>query len=326
VVVVRSYRNGVTLASAGGNPNPPKRGDVQGWSAGAVRRHTRKLFSVSGEELTGAGYAVTLTLQRMPTSEEWGVIRSAWIKRAERMPGFVRLHWVVEWQERGHPHLHCAVYGEGWTLREGWLLIGHWLEVAGPFGASIEAQDSKRIDGPIGWLSYMSKHAARGVRHYQRQGTPDGWEKTGRLYGFRGDWPFRDAFELYPTREGAYRLRRLFRSWRIADARSALLSLPPDATPQRIRAARRRLVAARRALRDPDRRRSAVRGMSEWIPEHVVLALGALLELDGQTTPEEDWERSPDRERRNRAVAAADARQRAVVAALTALGAVEVSE
>lgn len=291
MVVVRSYRNGVTLGSAGTNPHPPKRGEIKGWTYGAVRRHSIKLFSVAAEGLTGAGYAATLTLRTLPTADQWHSVRVAWTRRVERIPGFVRLHWVVEWQERGTPHLHVAVYGEGWTPLEGWLLIGHWLEAARAFEPTISAQDVKGIDGAVGWLAYMSKHAARGAAHYQRQGSPEGWEKTGRLYGFRGVWPFDEPTIFVPTRDGGYRLRRLLRAWRIADARSALLRTPPDDLP-RLRAARRRLVSARRSLKSPDRRLGAVRGMSEWCPEPVMLALFALLEADGQSWSAGDEERT----------------------------------
>lgn len=286
VAVVRPYRNGVTMGTAGRNPNPPPRGDVTGWSAGSVRRHSRRLFSIDADDLTGEGFALTLTLRDLPTQAEWFALRVAWTKRVERMEGFLRLHWVVEWQERGVPHMHCAVYGDGWGPADQRDMLIHWCALAGRFGAQWAAQDGEPIRGRLGWLRYLSKHAARGVAHYQRQGKPEGWEKTGRLYGFRGQWPFvePEEVELLP---GAYhRLRRLVRSWRIAEARAALASLPPTASPEHRASARRRIASARTALRCSVPAKSARRGMSEWCPEVVVLALLDLLRREGRVAAE----------------------------------------
>lgn len=282
MAVVRSYRNGLVLGVPGANPNPPPRGVISGWSAGAVRRHTRRLYSVASESLTAEGFALTLTMRDTPASHsDWFAYRVAWIRRVERMPGFVRLHWVVEWQKRGTPHLHVAVYGHGWTRLEAQALIRAWLDVAEECGALWGAQDFEYIDGGLGWLRYLSKHAARGVAHYQRQGMPSGWEKTGRLYGFRGEWPFADPEEARPTQAGYWRLRRLVRSWRVANARAAHAALPPGASEEAARSARRRITSARSALASGSRRHSAVRGMSEWVPEDVALTFLAILAAEG---------------------------------------------
>src|SRR5690606_18362373 len=111
---------------------------------------------------------------------------------------------------------------------------------------------------------------ARGVSHYQRQGKPEGWERTGRLWGYVGQWPTVPPAEVIVTRQEFYRFRRLVRAWRVADARAELKSA---ADPRRRRAALRRLVSARRMLRHADPDLSRVRGVSEWIPEHLGLAL-----------------------------------------------------
>lgn len=304
----------MTMASGrGGNPNPEKRGEVKGWTKGAANRQRKALFSVDAGALTGEGWAITLTLRTLPSSEEWGRIRRAWQARVERTHGFIRMHWVVEWQERGHPHLHVAVYGEGWDLGTAWVTVGDWLEVARDFRPSIAAQYVTRIDGPVGWLGYMSKHAARGAEMYQRSGKPEGWEKTGRLYGFRGPWPFEEPELVELTVAGGYRFRRMARAWRIADARAALLALPSNADPFRVRAARRRLTSARGALRCPDPRLSAVRGVAEWMPETTTGLLVALLKLDGEVLPERsDEERTRDLSRHAwRLAAHGDGRRRA---------------
>jgi hypothetical protein len=89
---------------------PAKRGQVNGWSAGAVREHTRWLRSVDTTRLDGQGVAVTLTVRDCPpTSDHWTRLRNALHERLRRA-GLLRWHWVTEWQRRGVPHLHLAVY------------------------------------------------------------------------------------------------------------------------------------------------------------------------------------------------------------------------
>ncbi|WP_420371837.1 rolling circle replication-associated protein [Nocardioides cynanchi] len=89
---------------------PAKRGEVTGWSAGTVRRHTAWLRSVDTTQLDGIGAAVTLTLLDCPpTSEDWTRLVKVLQQRLRRA-GLLRWHWVVEWQRRGVPHLHLAVY------------------------------------------------------------------------------------------------------------------------------------------------------------------------------------------------------------------------
>lgn len=247
-----------------------KRGQVVGWSVAAVRRHTRWLYSVVPDDLTGFGWALTLTVGDCPAdSAAWTALRHAWIDRVRRM-GAVRWHWVVEWQKRGVPHMHCAVYLADGSALGGPLLVRAWLEVCAGTGTSGAAQMVKRIDGPMGWLQYLSKHAARGVQHYQRQGKPAGWETTGRLWGYGGSWPAVEPLEVIVNHQEFYRFRRLVRSWRVADARAGL-DRAMDHTARK--QALRRLVYARGMLRTSDRALSRYRGVSEWIPEHLALAM-----------------------------------------------------
>lgn len=257
---LQAYKNGLTMGSAGHNATPPLRGKITGWTQAAVRRHTRWLYSVEAPALTGYGYAVTLTLRETPPDAgTWQAARRAWIERLRRR-GMVRLHWVVEWQRRGTPHIHAAVYfAEPLTVLEQHQLTAAWCEVASAWNAAPVSQHVKPIDGPLGWLQYLSKHAARGVQHYQRSGKPAGWETTGRLWGHVGDWPAVEPIRADLTREEYHRFRRLVRSWRVADARAARDW--------------RRLTYARRMLRCNDPALSSVRGVSEWIPEDVALTL-----------------------------------------------------
>lgn len=281
---VTSYPNGSTAGHAGRNDAPVKRGEVKGWSTGAVRRHTQWLYSIESEQLTGEGYAVTLTLARCPESpDDWARLRRAWEMRVKRA-GATRVHWVTEWQRRRVPHLHAAVYfPEGWSNQPGtWpidlqrdpyvVLVNSWLTLAGDrYGARFGAQHLDGIEGAVGWLQYLSKHAARGVKHYQRQGFPSGWEKSGRLWGKSGEWPAVEPMQFEMPREAYWRYRRLMRSWRIADARNEPVAAK---RPARIKFARKMLACS-------DVRLSPVRGVSEWAGEEVSMALIGLLIAEG---------------------------------------------
>lgn len=249
-----------------------KRTEIHGWSPSSVRRLRNFLYSVQVEGLSGHGYAITLTMRDMPpNSDALGTVLKSLMKRYDRM-GLLRLHWVIEWQARGVPHLHAAVYFPQPLPRGGFELIRHWLELTEQWGSLPGSQDFKPIESAAGWLQYLAKHGARSVKHYQRQGMPPGWEKTGRLWGHRGNWPRVDEpmrFDI--DRPGWFRLRRMIRAWRLADARQER-----DA---RTRA--RRIASARRMLSHPDPKTSQVRGTSEWVPESVYVGFLGLLADQG---------------------------------------------
>lgn len=266
------YRNGLTMG-AGGNPAPVggKRGKVDGWSMSAVRRHTRWLYSVEVDGLTGDGWSLTLTLRDCPPDDvAWTRLRKEWLDQVRASGLLVRGHWVVEWTRRKVPHLHLAVYLREGTRDVDALLVGTWLRLGAKYGAGPKGQHLAPITGAVGWLEYLSKHASRGVGHYQRQGKPSGWEKTGRLWGHFGDWPTEEPAEVTLTRAEFYRFRRLVRSWKVAQFRQELREAPDLA--RRV-AARRHLVYARRMLRCNDRSISWARGVSEWIPDDLGMVL-----------------------------------------------------
>jgi hypothetical protein len=96
--------------------------------------------------------------------------------------------------------------------------VGQWREVAAEYDAGLRGQQVTAITGPVGWLKCLSKHAARGVRHYQRQGKPAGWEKTGRLWGHGGEWRATEPLRLQLTTEHAWQVRRLVKRYAIAQA------------------------------------------------------------------------------------------------------------
>lgn len=249
-----------------------KRSAVTGWTRETVRRHTKWLYAVNTADLSGDGFAVTLTVRDCPESaERFHTLRRSWIKRVERM-GSIRIHWVIEWQRRGVPHMHTAVYFDRpLTPQEKFQLVDHWIDLSQPYGAKHISQYLLPITGAAGWLQYLSKHAARGAAHYQRQGKPSGWEKTGRLWGHTGAWPVEEPMR-FDIPQGAYfRVRRLIRSWRIADARS---ESDPVTRARRVRSARRMLSCN-------DRQLSEVRGISEWVDQETLIGFLALLSSEG---------------------------------------------
>lgn len=291
MAIVTVYRNGATSGMAGRNPSPAKRDVIKGWTMGAVRRHTKWLYSVDAPRLDGVGLALTLTMRDTPaTSDDFKRVREAMLQRVRRA-GATRFHWVVEWQRRGTPHLHMAIYlPEGTDVEHvAALLIFGWVDTAREYRAGMRAQYYDTIDGPLGWLQYLSKHASRGVRHYQRNGHPDGWATTGRLWGHSGEWPTDEPMRFDLSPEAYHRFRRLVRAWRVADARAGLpaaerryaRSPRQEKDLHALKSARRRITYARRMLASGDRKLSSVRGVSDWLPEDVALQLVALLESDG---------------------------------------------
>ena len=294
--VVTVYRHGATAGIGPvGNRKPPKRDEVKGWSSGSVRRNLAFLRSVDERGLTGEGWALTLTVRDCPpTHADWHRAVELYLLQVKRLLGTIRSHWVTEWQRRGVPHLHGAIWFPAGTSERYAIvnmLVQLWIGYAAAFGVGEKGQMVKPIDGVLGWFQYVSKHAARGLKHYQRasESIPQGWTKTGRMWSKAGDWPIKEPVKLTLDNRGYHVLRRWARSWRKADARASLAkvewmilegltaSLPAHA----VRDARRRIPSARTMLRCPDLKLSGVRGISEWIGENLLLRMVERLALDG---------------------------------------------
>lgn len=255
------YLHGLTASIPNmGNPNPPKRGKVVGWSDTAARRNVNFLRSVVETDLHGKGYALTLTLRDCPpTPKHWSSLTRSWMERQSRAD-MIRLHWVMEFQRRGVPHLHCAIWfpesGGKYSPDEAAIRATFaWVQIAESYGTGMKGQFYKPIDGVVGWFMYMSKHCSRSKNHYQRQQSqmPEAWKSSPRVWGYRGEWPREDPIKLDLTYPEFHKLRRLVKQARIAEARKAL---PLN---------RRQLSHLRRLLKDPDPRKSAVRPVSEWM-------------------------------------------------------------
>jgi hypothetical protein len=189
-------------------------------------------------------------------------MRRAMVMRLDRM-GLIRLHWLTEWQRRGVPHLHAALWlkrrpGYAFSVFD---LVEAWLAIAGGHGAQFQSQHVLPIVDAVGWFQYLSKHAVRGLQHYQRssENMPAAWETSGRMWGHVGDWPVGKPLRIELDNPGFYAFRRVVRAWRLAAARAA-----GDAN--RVRAARRMLQANEEPL-------GRVRGVSEWCSESLTLTI-----------------------------------------------------
>jgi hypothetical protein len=229
-----------------------KRDTVQGWSESSTRRNTRFLYSVDERKLTGTGFALSLTVRDCPTTpDDWKRVREAFFVRMRRM-GMVRAHWLTEWQRRGVPHMHVAIWFEGEppTAAD---VRKNWVAVAGKWGAKSTGQHVAEMTNAVGWFQYLSKHAVRGLSHYQRSSDsiPPGWKITGRMWGHLGEWPTVDPVRYTVTNECFWAYRRVVQRWRYADARES--------------ADKRRIRSARTMLRSSDRDAGACRGVGEWV-------------------------------------------------------------
>lgn len=275
VATVTLYANGLTMGT--GNPRPVggKRSEVKGWSRASVRRLLKWLYAVNANDLRGQGTALTLTLQadNVPTQPEWARLIKTMGMWLAVQPGYVGHCYVVEFTRRKVPHLHLAVYNDRQASEVvGQRLIAWWL--AHTSATKSAAQRHLPITGPVGWLEYLSKHASRGVHHYQRQGMPLGWEKTGRLWGKGGSWPVEASLGLDLEREQWYTLRRWITAYAASEVRSrAIRTGNPDDW--------KALARVRRMRRVGDRSLSEVRGTSQWIPLEVTLRMATAAGWDG---------------------------------------------
>lgn len=269
MAIITVQKNGIKAGVGGAGARdrkPPEKTALAGWSQSSIRRNNDFLRSVDYARLNGmAGLAFTGTVKHCPdSSDEWQRILRAFWRRLRRMDvGLV--HYVTEWQRRGVPHVHCSLFWVDPDPMTPAHVIGHWLDLTGHLGAESFGQRITTITDALGWAQYTSKHAQRGLFHYQRtpEAVPVHWGgKTGRMWGKLGNWPIWENVRLAVSGDCYHKFRRIVRAWRIADARSS--------------GCRRRIRSARRMLKCNDRPLSAVRGLSEWLP-------------DSQTLPLMDW-------------------------------------
>lgn len=264
--VLRSYPNGAAYSRPhAGTPPTVIRGKTTGWNKQTGSRFNRFLMSIDVEKIYQDGgqlYGFTLTIAQTPaTPEDWSSLRDRWLKRLSRRLPHSSVIWLTEFQRRGTPHLHgviAALPGDAAAVDD---LVGRdWPELAN-VGAEKATRAVAQYVTPLhkasGWLQYMTKHLQRGSAHYQRATLPEGWEKSGRIWGSSKGWPTSETVYRL-SNVGWFELRRLMHSY--AWAQTASLHLP-----DRVRA--RKYLAKRK--RAGGRESSAFIGGSEWVPPEV---------------------------------------------------------
>lgn len=304
--LIRLYPNGSTAYNPSGvtNTSPTKRKETIGWSPHVSKRLKKWLYSIPIDSLSGQGYSFTLTVRDCPAdSETWAKIRDNFIKRLFRS-GCIRLQWLTEWQGRGVPHIHGIAYFDNeYSSGE---IIRHWLQVSKEFNSVSYAQDSKPVHSVLGWLDYLAKHASRGYYHYQRSpdNVPDGWKKTGRVWGFRGDFLSRTPMEFQIDQAGFNQYRRIAKKLHHSKVRdrfkkvliglikdegkSIPLGMIKDVPPDRLNIVLRRFFHkslfreykySKYALKSNDENLGRIMGVSDWIDidhsQRIVMWLGS---------------------------------------------------
>lgn len=260
----------VGVAPTNNNHDREKRGTATGWSTKATRNNTRWLQSVDSSRLDGKGYAVTLTLRRCPdTAKQWAALRQAFFARLRRA-GMTRMHWVVEFQRRRVPHLHCALWfdNDATDKANGALVLRHWLAVSYSHGSGRRGQDAKPIHAFTGWSQYVSKHASRGMDHYQRstESQPPGWESPGRVWGHFGLWPMVEPIKVDLTSAAFYQLRRILQKIRLKDAER--------------HGDKKRIKQAKKLLKSHSLNHGRVMGMADWMDRDLALEIVRMLMRD----------------------------------------------
>jgi hypothetical protein len=176
-------------------------------------------------------------------------------------------HWVTEWTKAGRPHLHLAVFLSDPCHWLGLHIIRKWLSMTKHLGTVREAQYMSHINDMAGWGNYVAKHMGRGYGHYQREreSLPDGWKKTGAMWGKSKGWPtVEDGFDV--DRSGWFALRRMIRRYLVAEAQRELSRAVRYGDIKRIAWLRKSRAFRRRMHTHGDRKKGEVQGLSEWVP------------------------------------------------------------
>jgi len=165
-----------------GNPNPPKRSEIKGFSAASRKRMIRQC-AMMGKAVP---VFVTLTYGSDWPSEPslWKTHLIAWMKRLNRLQVDLSAIWRLEPQKRGAPHFHLLVYqsnGKAPFIDKDWV-ASSWHEVIGDLtdehlkaGTRIESLRTCR-----GAAFYVAKYCAKLP---EDSDFPPEWSRAGRLWG-----------------------------------------------------------------------------------------------------------------------------------------------
>jgi len=270
---VTAPQQGIKMAQVSPHKRTPGKRDVcTGWTAGAARRCRDFLMTIDTDRLPPdeIGMALSLTVKDCPLdSDDWSRRRKLLIQRMQRL-GATRHHWVTEWQQRGHPHLHLFAFFDLHLAKRvspftadadpsdplirdelvqhvtkglSVALTDAWLTLCADLRAGPRSQHVVALYGLRGWMQYVAKHSARGAEHYQRQrhALPQGWQKSGRLWGKGGHWPTVELVYDVDDRTW-FRMRRAKRGLMRATARTQLAKGLAFGNVAQARSARRQLA------------------------------------------------------------------------------------
>ena len=183
VVIQGNLIKGLNMAPSSGNPNPPLRGTVKGFSAASRRRMIEQCAKM------GKAVPIFVTLTYGADYPEdpaiWKKHLEYWGKRLVRYDSSLSAIWRLEPQKRGAPHYHLLVYaadGKRPFLPHDWVAKS-WSEVLGEYsndehlkaGTRVEALRSCR-----GAAFYAAKYCAKLP---EDDDFPPEWDAAGRLWG-----------------------------------------------------------------------------------------------------------------------------------------------
>ena len=198
IVMQGRLNQAVDVSPSRGNPNPPKRGKVKGFSKASRRRMIKTCARL------GNAVPIFLTLtygKRYPSDpKQWKRHLDTFGKRLVRYNPNLSAIWRLEPQKRGAPHYHLLIYqsnGKAPFVPKKWIAKA-WSEVLGSYsdskhlvaGTRIESLDSSR-----GAAFYVSKYCAKLP---EDDDFPEEWKKAGRLWGIinKKSVPFADKYEM----------------------------------------------------------------------------------------------------------------------------------
>lgn len=223
----------VDMPNKRGNPTPPLRGEIKGYSASSRKRQL--------QTVSRAGNAVpvfvTMTYgEKFPDDpSDWKRHLDKFFKRLKRKHPDYSALWRLEPQERGAPHFHLLVYqssGKRPFLPWQWV-ANSWAEASEDVspehiaaGTRVEALRSAR-----GAAFYVAKYLAKLPEGEER---PE-WAKVGRHWGIhnRGAFPFAKQHEMLlhsdlEQRAVMYAMRDAYKGALIDSHKRKILRQQPD--------------------------------------------------------------------------------------------------
>ncbi len=184
----------------------------------------------------------------------------------------------------GIPHLTGSGYSFTFTIKDCPPIAQDWAKLVKALAMRFKRRgvvryhwltewQSRGVPHLHGWFKYLSKHAVRGVQHYQRNSDnmPKEWKgHTGRMWGKGGDWGVQKPMRFDLDDKSYCRFRRIVRAWRKSKARceheaimsELLRTYQVDA--YRLQQSKRNIIRARSLLKSHDRKVANVRGVNEF--------------------------------------------------------------